>query len=202
VTIPETERETWTIKAKPLHPTLVRELADFARIRWQRPEIERYLLSRGSLEPGPGLGLVFHTAGEGYWLMPIGGEWQESGEIDDFDDDLCFRMEFCWIEEAGGGMLTDWADNPFGVQDRSGTWDEVDTIWREACAAVADEVGPPDDLLPERRIAVWRIGRTALMVGQGRDEFTSQGDIDLCMVQLRQYEDGFADLDELTEYFC
>jgi hypothetical protein len=85
--MPEAGQETWTIKVKPLHPTLVRELVELARIRWQRPDLERYLLSRGSLVPGPGLGLVFHAAGEGYWLMPVPGWWLESGELDNFGDD-------------------------------------------------------------------------------------------------------------------
>lgn len=196
----------WTIKAKPPHAALVKELAALAGLRWEQPELERYLLGRGVLDPGPGgLGLVFHAAGEGYWLSPVPGFWDEPGELNDFDAESGFWMPFCWVEEAeGGGVLADWDDNPFGVVDRSGDRAGYDAVWAEACAVFAAELGPAA-LTTERdgdHVAVWRVGATAVVVGQTLDHFASQGDLELCVIRLWQYAEGeFPEPDAVVDSF-
>lgn len=184
------EDQVWTIKAKPPHAALVRELVALASASWERPELERYLAGRGRLEPGPaGLGLVFHTAGEGFWLNPAVGFWEESGELADFESGSGFWMPFCWVEEEGGSILEGLADDPFGLVDRSGGRAGFDTVWAEACAVFAAELGPAT-LTTEQdgyHVAVWTVGATAVLVGQNLDNMSSQGDVEVGVILLAQH---------------
>jgi len=80
------------IKAKPVTVPLVQELVSLARLSWRRPGLDEYLAERAEPKPGPGLGHVFHTAGDGFWLLP--------GDLDEYEKDTGFWLTYCWLDDG------------------------------------------------------------------------------------------------------
>ncbi|GAA4830495.1 hypothetical protein [Kitasatospora terrestris] len=163
------------VRLKPLPAELLKSMVTLANTEWDQAGIGAFLQERGWEESA---WQGFNTD-SGHQLVAADPDWTHGGQSR-------FFLPFCIAdgsEDADAGPLGDECE----LEGWEVVEDGFDDVWHQACATVVDELGVADvTVMTEghsRRMAAWRVGTVALVVGQS-EEFTSYGELDMIAIWL------------------
>jgi hypothetical protein len=169
------------VRLKPLTPDLLKHMVALAGTEWDQAAVEAFLQDRGWQEPA-WQGVDTDT---GHQLVAADPDWTHGRQSR-------FFLPFCVAdtsEHAHAGPLGDDCE----LEDWQVTEDDFNDVWHQACAMVANELGPADiTILAEGRpwrMAAWQIGPVALVLGQS-EELTSHGELDMIALWLATHPTG------------